>query len=897
MRSKGNPRVLALALLMGLTAAPVVTWSAPVAPFTFDSAYGRLPKNVIPLDYQVAITPDAAALALAGEERVLLDFRQSTDTVILNSLNEVFSNVRLDGVPVKGVVSSDEQQLTTITLGKPASVGRHTLTFSYKGKIETTPVGLFYQPFVAPGGQKGMLLSTQFEPTDARRMFPCWDEPAFRATVELTATVPAAWVVVSNMPVARRSVRGDLAVTTFGRTPKMPTYLVEFSAGDLARISATSGKTELSVWAIRGQEKDGAVALANAQQILADYNDYFGYAFPLPKLDSIAVPGGFTGAMENWGAITYNDQLLLVNASSTLNDRQEIFSIQAHEMAHQWNGDLVTMGWWDDLWLNESFASWRAAKETDFRNPEWKWWETQDADKEGAMRADARISSHAIAQHVTNELQAANAFDSEITYSKGQAVLRMLEAHLGDDVFRDGVRRFMKAHAYSNASSTDLWNALGDASGRDVARIASGWIERPGFPLVSVAAACDAAGKRSIRLSQQRFLLQASDAAAAPWQVPLQIRVGSETKPRPALLTTPAETFEAGRCDEPLSVNAGAIGYYRVAYDAATLSANTLAFATLPSADRIALLDDQWALFTAGRQGLAEYLKLASRMGSDLDQRAWSQMNNALASIERNLRGQASHDAFAAYARTLLQPVADRLGWQGHADESSGTQKLRRAVLVNLGTWGDTAVIDEARRRFAAFAVDRTAIPPDDQEMVLAIVARNADAARYDQLHAIARAARNDTELQRYYTALMQVRDPVLAAQAARVAVSDEFPEQAQSVRMGLVIELAVQNPQLAWTTFTQNLDLILKPQGQFAPMMVAQYAPDVFWEAAPPDTIEAWVRAHAPAEMADSIARGMESARFNVAQKSAMIKAVGSFLDTGATAARPASGSPAGTP
>ncbi|HEY4972052.1 MAG TPA: M1 family metallopeptidase, partial [Steroidobacteraceae bacterium] len=366
-----------------------------------------------------------------------------------------------------------------------------------------------------PGGGQGLMLSTQMESTDARRMFPCWDEPAFRARFQLTVSVPSKWVALSNMPVASRVVRGDTATVTFQRSPKMPSYLVEFSAGDLAQVKASSGGTNFGVWAVRGQEQNGKFALASAQQILADYNDYFGYRFPLPKLDSIAIPGGFSGAMENWGAITYFDQLLLVTPTSTIGDRQQVYSVEAHEMAHQWNGDLVTMGWWDDIWLNESFASWRAAKETDLRNPSWKWWESEDGSKEIAMRADARVSSHAIQQHVTDELQVDNAFDPEITYNKGQAVLRMFEAYMGPDTFRAGIRSYMKAHAFSNATTVDLWNALGAASHRNIGAIAADWTQQGGFPLVSVSASCDAGGARSITLSQQRFLLSGTDTQAS----------------------------------------------------------------------------------------------------------------------------------------------------------------------------------------------------------------------------------------------------------------------------------------------------------------------------------------------------------------------------------------------
>ena len=435
--------------------------------------------------------PNVDALRFTGTESVQLQFRAATATVQFNSLNQSLSQVRLDGRPVKGVTSSDEQQLTTVTLTKPLT-GLHTLSFSYSGKIETQPVGLFAQKYTRAGGGQGVLLSTQFEATDARRMFPCWDEPAFRADFHLTVTVPAAWATVGNMPIERRTVHGQQATVSFQRSPKMPSYLVEFTAGDLREVSAARGGTRFGVWAVAGHEQDGAVALASAQDILADYNDYFAHPYPLPKLDSIAVPGGFSGAMENWGAITYNDQILLVSPSSTLQDRQTVFSVQAHEMAHQWFGDLVTMGWWDDTWLNESFASWLAAKETAARYPQWRWWEQEDVSKESAMAADARATSHAIEQHVTDELQAADSFDSDITYSKGEALLRMLEAYIGEDVFRQGIRNYIKSRAYSNAAAADLWNALGQASGKNVtrARTAAQRDRRAGFPLVNRDTAC-----------------------------------------------------------------------------------------------------------------------------------------------------------------------------------------------------------------------------------------------------------------------------------------------------------------------------------------------------------------------------------------------------------------------
>jgi aminopeptidase N len=868
-------QLLALSLAVRLIAAS----PAIGAPFSVDQVPGRLPKDVVPVRYQIVIVPNSQALTLTGRESVLLKVREATGTLKFNSLNETLHGVRFDGKPVKQVVSNDALQLTTVTLSEPAAAGAHTLSFAYAGKIETQPRGLFAQAYAGRTGAKNLLLSTQMEATDARRMFPCWDEPAFRATFDLTVTVPAAWVTIANMPVARRVVHGKLATTSFARTPKMPSYLLEFTAGDLRQISAARDGVKFAVWAVSGSEQNGQTALGNAETILADYDEYFGYRYPLPKLDSIAVPGGFQGAMENWGAITYNDQALLLSSSSTIENRQQVFSIQAHEMAHQWNGDLVTMGWWDDIWLNESFASWMAARETDLRNPDWKWWEDQDGDKEGAMRADARASSHAIQQSVTDELQALNAFDPEITYSKGQAILRMLEAYLGPGTFRSGIRAFMHEHAFSNATTGDLWEALNAASGKDAGGIAADWTGQAGFPLVEVAARCDAAGARTLTLTQRRFLLRGAGSGSQQWRVPLQIRSGGDASPRALLFSGDGQTTDAGRCDEPLSVDAGALGFYRTRYDAPTLALNTKNFSRLPDPDRIALLDDQWALVEAAVDPLPTYLALAESMAPNLDGRAWTQIAEALRTIEFAERGSAGREDFSAYARSLLRPVFERLGWDAKAGETPDVQQLRLTVIRDLGSFGDPALIEEARKRFAAFELDHGSLPPDYQSPVLRIVAQYADAAIFERLHALARAARDETEVRRYYGALVAVRDPELAARAAQIALSPEIPAQTDALRLELITTLAGRHQQLSWQVFRDHHEQLLRPSGDEAPLIVAQYLPEAYWSGVPTAELEAWVRAQVPAEMASSVDRGMETVRFRVAEKDMLVQAADAYL------------------
>jgi aminopeptidase N len=859
-------------------------WCA--APFSFESAPGRLPKNVVPLSYDVAIVPDVDALRFTGTESVRLKFRAATATVQFNSLNETLSDVRLDGKPVKSVTSSDAQQLSTVTLRKPVS-GLHSLSFSYSGKIETQPQGLFAQKFREAGGGQAVLLSTQMEATDARRMFPCWDEPSFRAYFRLTVTVPESWATVGNMPVARRTVHRQSARVSFQRSPKMPSYLVEFTAGDIREVSAARGGTQFGVWAVAGRERDGAVALASAQDILADYNDYFAYLYPLPKLDSIAIPGGFSGAMENWGAITYTDQALLVSASSTLQDRQTVFSVQAHEMAHQWFGDLVTMGWWDDTWLNESFASWLAAKETAARNPKWRWWEQQDVSKESAMAADARATSHAIEQHVTDELQAANSFDSDITYGKGEALLRMLEAYIGEDVFRQGIRAYIKSRAYSNAAAADLWNALSQASGKNVPAVAARWIEKPGFPLVQVTAACDSSGNRSVTLSQKRFLLNGGSADGAGWHVPLRIRSGSAA-PQNLLLDAQEQKTAAGRCDEALSVNADAVGFYRVQYDADTLAVNTRLFPNAVDGDRIALLDDQWALVGSGEASLQNFLALASSMGADRDTRAWQQIVRALATIEYAERKSAGHQVFAAYARALIKPVATELGWEAAAQETPDAGDLRDTLLRDLSSWGDQATIEEARRRFAVFMQDPHSLSADAQTTLLTIVGQNADPATFAQLHGLAKGANDDTLMERCYVALARVRDPDLARQVMQIALSDEIPPQANTLGLRLVVTLAREHPRLSWDTYIAHQEQLMKyASSEDRPLQVAQQTPAVYWDALPLNQLEAWVRANIPEAASDNLARGMETAYYQAAQKLSLVKAADAYLASATHAAR----------
>ena len=852
--------VLAAVVVLGAT-----TPAGAVAPFNFDTTPGRLPKTVVPVAYRIWLTPNAAAKTLRGSETVALKIRRPTSRIVFNTHDITISSARFDGVPVATVATANDKQLTTLTLARPARPGRHVLALTYAGHIETAPQGLFAQDYRKPDGSNGRMLSTQFESTDARRMFPGWDEPAFRSTFQLTVTLPAAWSAVSNTPVTSRRMHGALQTVAFARTPRMPSYLVELSAGDLASISgAGSNGVKQSVWAVRGDEQNGTYALESAKQILSYYDEYFGVKFPLPKLDHIAIPGGFGGAMENWGAITYNESIVLLRPDATLNQRQGSYSVVAHEMAHQWNGDLVTMGWWDDIWLNESFASWMAAKATDKFHPEWQWWQGQSDSTESAMNADARSTVHPIQQHVTSELEADASFDPAITYDKGQAFLRMLEAYLGEDAFRSGIRAYMQAHKYSNATTADLWLALSAASKKDVSALAKAWTEQPGYPLVSVAAACDAGGNRTVSLAQKRFLIDGTtDAKNLVWTIPVALASGSAA-PSYVLMTQPAQGgIPAGRCDEALRVNAGGIGYYRVAYDDATFAANRKGFAAIPDESKIAMLHDQWALVRVGRAPLPTFLGLAGAMGENRNPVAWSAIVGGLQALERDTRGTPDHDAVVAYARTLVAPLATTLGWDAKSGESVQTGELRRTVLGALGAWGDPATMTAARARFDRLIADPAALPPDLRLTVVNIVGTNADAATFDKLHELAQSTKDPELASRYRGALMRVRDPKLAERALRIALSNEVPPQRHGDRYRYVAMASDRHPQLAWTFLkAHTAELTSRLSGFEKVLTLANNVPGTYADAAPPAELEAWLKANLPPEAAPFIAKGIARAR-----------------------------------
>ena len=494
----------------------------------------RLPDDITPCKYDLKLTPNFNLFTFKGHVSIDINVRASTNRITLNSADLSISSVSLvteigSSIPTTNIDFDREAETVSFLFSQEIPAGRSVLHIGFSGDLNDQLRGFYRCKYVGLDGEDKYLGATQFEATDARRAFPCWDEPAAKASFEVTLEIPSAMVAISNTTVVEETIVDSYTkLVRFYETPKMSTYLLAFIVGELGSVSRrTSNGTLVSVWTTPGKETQGQFALETAAKLLEYFNSYFGIPYPLEKLDHIALPDFAAGAMENWGAITYREIALLFDPeNSAANTRQRIAEIVSHEMAHMWFGDLVTMEWWDDLWLNESFASWMGNKAVADLYPEWDMW-TQFVyqDTNGGLNLDALQHSHPIEVEVSNPAEIAELFDA-ISYNKGGAVLRMLEGFLGEDIFRQGIHHYLKKNQYGNARTEDLWKSLEQVSGKPVTEIMNTWVKQAGYPFIQVETSTHNTGV-VISLSQQRFLydLLMPDSVKTPalWQVPVTV--------------------------------------------------------------------------------------------------------------------------------------------------------------------------------------------------------------------------------------------------------------------------------------------------------------------------------------------------------------------------------------
>ena len=760
-----------------LSLALAGSWPASAARVT-------LPASVTPDGYRLDIVPDAAALTFQGSVEIDVTVHSATDEIVLNSADLVIDAASLagdgaaaDGAAAPAIRYDAAAETLTLRLAHGLAPGAYTLKLAYHGRIRENASGLFALDYATPAG-RARALFTQFENSDARRFVPSWDEPARKATFALTATVPADSMAISNMPVAASEVLPDGRKRVhFATTPRMSSYLLFFGMGDFERVARTVDGVDVGVVMRRGDAARAKFALDAATDLLGYYGTYFGIRYPLPKLDLIGAPGTsqFFSAMENWGAILFFERDLLTDDRvSTEADRQDVYITVAHEMAHQWFGDLVTMAWWDDLWLNEGFASWMESKVTDHFHPEWRVWLQTLQETERTMQEDARSGTHPIVTPIDDVLQAGGAFDS-ITYTKGAAVIRMLESYVGEDAFRAGVRRYLQEHAYGNTTSDDLWRAMDRDNPRPISGIAHDFTLQAGVPMVTETGRACRGGRTTLRLVQGHFAIDAGSTAARTWRVPMSLATQGGEPVTTVVAGPVAEAVTADGCGAPI-LNAGRTGYFRSRYSRQGFADTAAVFAVLPPDDQLGFLNDGSSLALSGQGPLVPLLELMRNFPADADPVVAGALIGLFQDLDRLHDGLPTQPAFRGFARRVLEPLFARAGWQARPGEDANEPLLRANLAVALGEFEDPAVLAEAHRRFERYRSDPATLDAAGRQAVLAIVAADADTPTWERLHDMARAAPTEIEREQLYDLLATATNPALARAAMDLALSGEPP-------------------------------------------------------------------------------------------------------------------------
>ena len=744
----------------------------------------RLPTTVTPERYELFLAPDLMNWTFTGKEKVIIQVSEAAGTIVLNAAELALPKVELrlaDGKILAGRAILDaENERASLDFGATVPVGRHELQIEFCGVLNDKLHGFYRSTYKDPDGGEKRIASTQFESTDARRAFPCWDEPAAKAVFQVTLLIDDDLTAISNARVASetRLPESKKKRLVFADTIKMSTYLVAFIVGHFeAGEEVMAGGAPLRIWAVPGKQALAGFAAEIGKASLEHFAGYYDIPYPGDKLDLIAIPDFASGAMENLGAITFRETALLVDRDkATRAELERVADVVSHENAHMWFGDLVTMQWWNGLWLNEAFATFMEMLAVDAWKPEWRRWDSFTVSRAAAMQVDGLKSTRPIEFPVERPEEAAGMFDV-LTYEKGASVLRMLEQYLGAERFRDGIRLYLRRHAYGNAETTDLWDALEDSTRQPVRSLMDTWIFQPGYPLVSVARE----GK-SVRLTQEvfRYLQDGSDRERV-WHAPIFLRAGTTAGivSRTLLLTEPERRIDFEEVPEWVVVNAGAHGFYRVRYHGELLDALQQDLRSrLSAVERFTLVNDTWAATLAGLASLDDYLGLVDLLSEEDDVNVWTTVIGSAHHLHRILDDEQCRN-LEKRLRRLLAPAVERLGWTPGKGESDLVRQLRGDLIGALGTVADDASCRErARELFLQSekkpeSVDRNLIPA-----LVAIVAHAGTAADYEKFYNRFKTARTPQEETRYLFALAGFRAPELIQRTLDLTVNGEVRTQ-----------------------------------------------------------------------------------------------------------------------
>ncbi len=733
----------------------------------------RLPLSAHPTRYDVRLRPDLASATFTGSVRIDVDVDEPLDHLVLNAIELSIEHVEIDGHAAHYELDEATERLVVLPAA-PITPGSLELSIDFEGTINDKLRGFYRSTYTDEAGDEQVIATTQMQSTDCRRAFPCWDEPEFKAVFGITLDVESGLTAVSNGAEAERVEEGPRTVIRFADTMVMSSYLVAFVVG---RLEATApvdvDGIPVRVIHVPGKGHLAGFALETAAFCIRWFQDYYDIPYPSDKIDLLALPDFAAGAMENLGCITFRESLLLIDPdTSTQTEQQRVVDVVAHELAHMWFGDLVTMRWWNGIWLNEAFATFMEVAACDAFRPEWQRWTFFGTERSAAFAVDSLESTRPVEFEVRSPADSEGMFDV-LTYQKGGALLRMLEQYLGAERFRDGVRLYLGRHSYGSTETNDLWDAIEESTGEPVRRIMDSWIWQPGYPLVS--ARLDGT---DVVLAQRRFLFgqHSADTGAANWAVPVGVGNGGDvrsvlvdTEPVRVPLTDPAGV---------VVVNTGGSGFFRVAYDEplrSRLSGDTLQ--GLSVIERYGLVDDAWAATLAGRMSAPDMLGFLRGFGSERDQIVWSSIAVALRGLGRLVDGDALAE-FQRVVRDLVGPALADLG-DPQAGEPDLDAKLRGLLTGLAGVLGqDPAAITRGRELFDAAAADPASVDAELLAAATSIVAATGDEADFERMLEGFRHGSTPQEQLRHLMALAEFDDADLIGRTCAFALSGEVKTQ-----------------------------------------------------------------------------------------------------------------------
>jgi puromycin-sensitive aminopeptidase len=767
-----------------------------------------LPRCIEPVHYDIDLQADLEKFTFSGSETIKILIQQPTSTVTLHALDlrvkkaEIRSPLGSAPITAKRKSRSRKMETLTFDFGQTLQPGEAELRLEFKGELNDKMHG-FYRTSYTVNGQKKWGAATQFEATDARRAFPCWDEPERKATFTAKLTVPEHLTALSNMPARQETKTGNgWKSIEFEKTPRMSSYLLAFVIADLEFVEGKDRHgVPIRVWTSPGKREHGRFALEEACHTVPYFADWFGIPYAFPKLDMVALPDFAAGAMENWGLITYRETALLIDPeNSSAAARQRVADVVDHELAHQWFGNYTTMKWWTDLWLNEGFASYMGPKATDHNIPEWDTWTQYVAQRYmAALHEDALRNTHPVEVPVRNPNEIREVFDA-ISYSKGSVVNRMLEHYLGEDNFRKGLNLYLTRHAFANATTDDLWKAIEEASGKPVQDMMASYTRQPGFPVLIVK---DPRKKKPQHLDveQKRFLVDGGrDAKRMLWQIPIGILTSGSTQPV-------FEYMEGRRHKLPLpagdhgwiKLNPGQSGFYRVAYPKGMWLklAGAVAAGQMPTVDRLGILDDAFALARAAYLATSTALSVLKAYQSEKDYSVWTTIAGIFGTLDNLLSGDPDRSPFHEGARQFFLTIASEKGWEKMPADGHLDVLLRSLALRNLGGYGDTAAIEEARQRFAMFRRQEK-LDPDLRQTVYSLVAENGGGKEWEELLGVYNSTDLHEERVRVLHAAGSCREAAVLKNLLQFSLSENVRYQDTPIVLGSVASHSVGRP-LAW--------------------------------------------------------------------------------------------------